>query len=341
MKRMIRAIWLASAVAVAGCATQPTHHVRIDAARGDVAAQPLHAGFERGTLADGTEYAVWYPTLAGPTYQPLGLYQHAVATNAQIAPGRHALIVISHGSGGDLTGHLDTAQRLAEAGFVVAALTHAGDNWRDHSRATDVMARPAALRRLTDHMLSGWQGAAQIDTRRIGAFGFSAGAFTVLTALGGRPDLSRIASHCADHPQLWVCTMLRQHPAAGSAPPASAPESPSADPRIRAAVIAAPALGFTFDAAGLSSVRAPIQIWQGEADDITPAPLYAQQVRRSLPRAPDYRLVPSAGHFDFLAPCAAPQRAPQICTSAPGFDRAAFHSQFNAEIVRFFARELR
>jgi predicted dienelactone hydrolase len=32
---------------------------------------------------------------------------------------------------------------------------------------------------------------------------------------------------------------------------------------------------------------------------------------------------------------------PDICTSLPGFDRAAFHEQFNAEVVRFFRTTLR
>jgi len=32
--------------------------------------------------------------------------------------------------------------------------------------------------------------------------------------------------------------------------------------------------------------------------------------------------------------------APAICTSAMGFDRAAFHVGFNAEVVEFFSKTL-
>jgi predicted dienelactone hydrolase len=32
---------------------------------------------------------------------------------------------------------------------------------------------------------------------------------------------------------------------------------------------------------------------------------------------------------------------PPICTSLPGFDRAAFHEQFNADVVRAFQSMLR
>jgi predicted dienelactone hydrolase len=52
--------------------------------------------------------------------------------------------------------------------------------------------------------------------------------------------------------------------------------------------------------------------------------------------------VAHAGHFDFLAPCppALAHIAPPICSSAPGFDRAAFHQEFNRDVVAFFARTL-
>lgn len=75
-------------------------------------------------------------------------------------------------------------QALAQAGFVVATLTHTGDNWRDQSRATDVVDRTRQLSVLIDHMLGQWEGRAGIDASKVGAFGFSAGGFTVLAAAG-------------------------------------------------------------------------------------------------------------------------------------------------------------
>ena len=40
------------------------------------------------------------------------------------------VIVISHGSGGSFLGHHDTAETLADAGFVVAAISHPGITFR-------------------------------------------------------------------------------------------------------------------------------------------------------------------------------------------------------------------
>jgi len=115
-----------------------------------------------------------------------------------------------------------------------------------------------------------------------------------------------------------------------------------ADARIKAAVVAAPALGFTFSPDGLKDVKVPVQLWRAENDVIVPHPRYAEAVRLALPEAPDYHVVPNAGHFDFLAPCsdALASIAPAICTSAAGFDRPAFHAGFNSEVVKFFEKTL-
>lgn len=298
-------------------------------------AQSRQAGFERQVTADGTEVGVWYPASGTPVHQRIGLYMQDVVPDARVPDGRYPLIVISHGSGGDFAGHVDTAVSLARAGFIVAALTHPGDNWRDNSRATRIEDRPAALSATISYMLQAWSGHNAIDPNRIGAFGFSSGGFTVLAAAGGKPDMTRFADHCAQHPAFYVCTLLKFQPQTltGAWPPMT-------DPRIKAIVVAAPAIGFTFDRTGLAAVRIPVQLWRADDDQILPAPFYADAVRDALPNKPEFHAVPGAGHFDFLAPCADPASIPQLCQSAPGFDRTAFHERFDREVVRFFSNKL-
>lgn len=303
--------------------------------RSAICAAQQEAGFQRLTIADGIEVGIWYPTSGPPVRQRLGLYAHDVVANGSLPAGAHPLVVMSHGAGGDFTGHADTAVALARSGFIVAALTHPGDNWRDRSRATQVDARPPAVSALISYMLTEWPGHAAIDANRIGAFGFSSGGFTVLAAAGGRPDLTRVAGHCAEHPQFFDCALL------ASQRPMEARTWPEMrDPRIKALVVAAPALGFTFDRAGLADLRIPVQLWRADEDRILPAPLYADTVRAALPEPPEFHAVANAGHFDFLAPCADSSIAPQLCQSASGFDRAAFHAHFNAEVVRFLKARL-
>jgi predicted dienelactone hydrolase len=220
---------------------------------------------------------------------------------------------------------------------VVAALTHTGDTRGDRSRTLRITERPGQLIPLIDYVTTAWSGQDVVDAGRIGAFGFSSGGFTVLGAIGGEPDLGKVAPYCAEHPKVFTCA-LQQGPGVGAMPTTPAPVAH--DRRIRAAVVAAPALGFTFAPKGLRMVSIPVQLWRGEQDTILPHPDYAEVVHTLLPRA-EYHVVPGAEHWDFMAPCseALAKVAPVICPRT--IDREAFHRTFNAEVVRFFERTLR
>jgi predicted dienelactone hydrolase len=303
----------------------------------------LSAGFERVAVPDPNgpplEAGIWYPS-AGPTsFQPLGLFRQAVATGGAVAGRGLPLIIMSHGTGGSFENHYDTALALAEAGFVVAAVTHTGDNYRDQSAFNRVENRPRHIKALIDYMLASWPHRDLLDPTRIGMFGFSAGGFTALVTVGGAPDLTRGAAYCAAHPDEWACRRVRE---AGAAPLSAQPTAFVHDPRIAAAVIAAPAIGFSFTPEGLAAVTAPIQLWRGDSDEILPHPRHAQNVYDALLTKPEYHVVPNAGHFAFLAPCtqALAAVAPDACQDPAGFDRTAFHREFNPAVVAFFKAKL-
>jgi predicted dienelactone hydrolase len=299
------------------------------------------AGFEQVTVPDPggvpLEAGIWYPSDAPALPQRLGLFEQTVAAGGAIVGHGLPLIVMSHGSGGSFEGHYDTALALAEAGFVVAAVTHTGDNYRDQSAFSRVENRGRHISALLDYMLASWPHHDLLDPARIGMFGFSAGGFTTLVMIGGKPDMTRVLPHCSEHPDEWACRKL------GGTHTPRAVDAFAKDPRIAAAVIAAPAIGYTFKPKGLADVRAPIQLWRGDSDEILPHPYHAQNVYDALPTKPDYRVVPNAGHFAFLAPCtpALARVAPEICRDPEGFDRAAFHRAFNAAVVDFFEEKLR
>ena len=247
------------------------------------------------------------------------------------------LIVISHGTGAGLLSHIDTAQALAEAGFVVVALMHPGDNFQDDStvgRPEWFAHRSRHVARAIDFMLTQWEGHARLVPDRVGMFGFSAGATTALISIGGVPDLGGIAAYCARAPE-FVCRLM----APPGANPGSGPPSLVHDRRIAAAVIAAPGLGFAFAPAGLAAVRVPVQLWTGDADRTVPSETNANVVRRLLTGPVDFHRVAGAVHLSFLAPCG-PESPPQICQDGEGFDRAAFHRELNRSMIAFFRRHL-
>jgi predicted dienelactone hydrolase/intracellular septation protein A len=302
-------------------------------------------GFQQAAAPDPEgqplELDIWYPSDAPATPRPLGLFQQTVAADAPISGSQLPLIVISHGTGGGAETHYDTALALAEAGFIAVAVTHTGDNWRDHAvsfTARNFIERPHHLKLTIDYMLTAWPGRDHLAAARIGAFGHSAGGFTVLVAIGGNPELARLAEFCREHPDDWGC----QHALARG--PSGDPQAPVwvHDERIKAAVVAAPAAGYAFTVTGLAAVAAPVQLWEAEDDRIAPNRWSADNVKANLPSPLELHLVPSADHFAFIAPCSSvlAERVPDICQDPPGFDRTAFHRDFNAAVVGFFQEQL-
>jgi predicted dienelactone hydrolase len=304
-------------------------------------------GFVEVSLPNGAEaplvVGIWYPTEAPASPQPLATYVQTVAPKGAVAGRRLPLIVISHGTGGWYDEHYDTALALARAGFVVAAVSHTDDTYLDQHKAPQVWRRPAHIHLLIDYMLTAWSDHARIDPERVGMFGFSAGGFTTLVVAGGVPDLSLVPAHCAAHPDFFECQLVKKYGGFSDATNHLPASTWVHDARVKAAVVAAPALGYAFGPDGLKGVRIPIQLWRAADDHLLPNPYYAEAVREDLPQRPEFHLVADADHFDFLAPCSERlrQQAPEICVSRPGFDRVAFHERFDAEVVQFFEQKLK
>jgi predicted dienelactone hydrolase len=291
------------------------------------------------------EIGVWYPTRASTTTAAIGPFQQRVAINGAIEGSRLPLVVVSHGTGGSMASHYDTALELARAGFVVVAPTHPGDNTGDQSATgnrRDLLDRPLHLRAAIDYMLTQWQDRTHLDKRRVGVLGVSLGGFTGLVLAGGSPNLTRLRQRCAHPTDLPECQFVISHHGDqldSATVPASAWTS---DERIRALALAVPALGFLFEDSGLRNVRIPVQIWRAGNDQATPNGSSSDVIYRLLPRPAEVHTVEGAGHFIFIAPCsqALATAAPSICEDPPGIDRIAVHSEWNDSLVRFFTRAL-
>ena len=338
MKRLVRILGgLAAAIVLAVAAlavvlvisaVRPAHPVGVAEV---LAPDPGHAPI-RVTL--------YYPASAKPRLVWMGTGFVQLAADAPLARTGVPLVILSHGTGAGPASHVDTALALAQAGYMVAAPMHNGDNYQDDSEvgtADWIVDRARQVARVSDFMLTRWTGHARLDTARVGIFGFSAGATTALVAIGGAPDFARVAPQCAAHPE-FVCTLLK---------PGAPVRVPSASewthtPAIKAAVIVAPGFGFTFEGGGLSAVTDPVQLWDGTADTTVPLATNTGAVRRLLPTPPEFHLVPGAAHLSFLTPCGATAvlLPPMLCADPPGFDRRAFHARFNADVVAFFDRTL-
>jgi predicted dienelactone hydrolase len=286
--------------------------------------------------------AIWYPCAGEPKHVQLGNIAPPAdigltgVKDCPVTGAKLPLVIVSHGRGGWFGGHNDTAEALADAGFVVAAINHPGDNGNDSSQrdSLSVLAsRPVDMIRLLNFMLSDWKDRAAIDHAKVGFFGFSAGAYTGLVLAGGNPDFRRIAPYCTEQNKSRGCEQFRS---------GDIPSNLPHEPRIRTAVLADTALNFAFTPEGLAEIQIPLLIWRSELGGAGVDPKGSALTANRLPGKPEIYTVP-AGHFAFLPPCP-PQLAaavPRICTDVPaGFDRAAFHREFNASVVGFFREHL-
>jgi predicted dienelactone hydrolase len=200
--------------------------------------------------------AIWTPCTQPATAVELGNLTGPGVKDCPINGDKLPLVVFSHGHGGSFVGHHDTAETLADAGFVVAAINHPGDTGSDMSRAedlTEIIERPIDIKRLIDFMLNSSPASGKIDPARIGIFAFSRGGYTGLAVIGADADWGGVTRRCEGE-TVHICDQVRNK---------EYPAHLTHDPRVKAAVIANP-LAIYFTAASFASVKVPVQLWNTE-----------------------------------------------------------------------------
>jgi predicted dienelactone hydrolase len=250
---------------------------------------------------------------------------------------RLPLIVISHGGLEDMFSHHDTAEFLANAGFAVVAFNHTQDSGYSTKDQMDnisgFLVRPIDVKRVINFALSSSQSFADIDSKRIGFFGHSRGGYTGLVLAGAVPNFKAPPFPC---PEAWhMCRQMRDN---------DMPEQRDSgfDPRIKAFVIADP-VSFFPDKSSLQRVAAPIQLWSSERGGLGVRPEDVMSLKKNLPDNPEFYRPANSAHLDFLFPCSddeAKAMSFQCIDDPPGFDRADFHREFNAQMLDFFRKHL-
>lgn len=288
-------------------------------------------GFEQLSVPDppgkALSVAVWFPSVGKPVSVSIGPFQQMVVPDGPIAGTGLPLVLISHGTAGSEASHYDTALALADGGFVVAALTHTGDNYMDQSyvgNRKDLVDRPRQVSVVLSYMLTTWARHERLDAGRVGMFGFSLGGFTTLVESGGIPDLSRMRELCAARPSAPECLFIKQRNGDQLSAETFTPIW-THDRRVKAAVVAAPAVSYLFGLGSLKAIGIPIQLWRASNDDQVPDAWNTALIRRELPKAAEEHVVTRVGHYAFLPPCseALARQAPQICSDDARFDRVA------------------
>jgi len=298
-------------------------------------------GYKTFTVTDPVggakmDAVAFYPASEATKSTKLGPYTVDAQRNAAMQSGSHPLIVFSHGTRGSSYDDHDIETGLARAGFVVAAVDHAGDNYADSSGLGSdrvLIGRELQMSALIDTVLAEPSLRTGIDATKIGAAGFSAGAYDTLLLGGAQPNFSLKAAYCRAHPDDrefcgWEVRV--------SEPPLHA----KGDPRVRAGLALDP-VGLYFDRASLAPVSIPVDLWGARDDTVLLPPWNSQRVNALLPAKHEYHVAPG-DHYVFVSPCSASlsARLPFLCVDASGIDRAAIHKEIVENAVDFFSTAL-
>ncbi len=295
------------------------------------------------------DFHIWYPATPGGRSVTVGgngvFYGTPAGRNAPHQAGKFPAVLISHGSGGNAGQFGWIASRLAAAGFVVLLPNHPGTTTGNASaeRAVRVWERPADITAVIDEITESPDTYPFIDTSRIATLGFSAGGYTAMAVSGARVDADALQQFCdhGDH-GMSDCAFLAQAGIDLHQIDLSPAAMDHRDARIRAAVIIDPGIVETLTEDSLRTIGIPMLIINLGAEDLVPTGVYARRVAEHIPTA-EYRIIPDATHFSFLAECKAKGAAilaregepDPLCDDAGGRPRSEIHAELQEVIVGY------
>ncbi|MBM7069674.1 alpha/beta fold hydrolase [Actibacterium sp. 188UL27-1] len=294
--------------------------------------------------------SVWYPAGRATYRNVIGdsaIFEGSPAyIGAAIAPGPYPVIVLSHGSGGNMDAISWLSSRLALEGAIVLAVNHPGSTSGDSSprRSVQLTQRAADLSAALDTLLNDPHFGPFIDPGRIASVGFSLGGSTVLKLGGAAFERDSYKTYCETQPETDAgCLFL----AKGGVDLGKLPdtwEQSIRDPRITATIAIDPGWTHAVTAASAGAMDQPTlflnlgapEPWQ--AADVTPN---GSDLMNKMPDV-TYHAISPANHFTFLAVCKPngaafleEQEDDPICTDPQNTDRNAVHDEIIAQISAF------
>jgi predicted dienelactone hydrolase len=273
------------------------------------------------------------------------------------APAKFPLILLSHGFGASSSMMAWLGTALASHGYIAAAVNHPGNNSLEAYTVQGSILwweRAADETVVLDQLLADSTFGPRIDSKRIGAAGFSLGGLTVLELAGGIPELSRYQEFCKSPKADGMCVdpvefpgLLAKATALSQSDPAvraalSEGSKSHRDPRVRAIFAMAPAIGPAFEPDSLAKISIPTQIVAGALDTTVPLETGAKFFATRIPGA-RLTIFQSVGHYTFLATCGELGRRnrPELCLDQAGILRDEIHAQTATMAYNFFDANLK
>ncbi len=276
-------------------------------------------------------------------------YGIPVHENAKLAAGKHPVVLLSHGWGGNYARLGWLGAGLAEKGAIVVAVNHPNSTTGDlnMTSALNHWTRAQDLSLALDHVLSNSTFTGHIDTTRIYAAGFSYGGWTALSLAGLKGNAEGYGPYCkAAGDGSAHCRELKNMGIKISEIDAEKWHRSYKDSRITVAAAIDPGLTWGLSPDDTADLNVPVLlIGLGEDKDrlaATNTSAAGGNFEALFPAARVEHIAP-ATHFTALGPCK-PQGAAileeekddPVCTDPAGTDRKAVTAKIIDLIARHF-----
>ena len=282
------------------------------------------------------------------------LGENAVFTGVEIRPnaepqnGKHPLVLLSHGSGGNAINIAWIAAELADRGMVVVATNHPGTTSGNsiQKETIKLWQRPQDLSAIADKAERDGFGAVKIDTANIAAVGFSLGGNSVLGIAGAKVSKDKYIDYCTRLSFMMDCVWLKSGGVDFTKINQPKFEQSNLDQRIKAVVSIDPALAQAYNSQSLKDISIPMQIINLGANKTVPAAVNAREIAPLFQQA-QFINVDQATHFSFLGNCTKTGEAiiksegeEPICSETGNRLRSDIHNEMKNLIGNFLAKHL-
>lgn len=299
---------------------------------------------------------VWYP-------QGRQTYMNLIGDNkvfkgkpafvgAAMAEGIYPLVLISHGSGGNMDNMSWLAFGLSKRGAIVLGVNHPGSTSGDSSprRSIHLWDRPQDVSAALDYILDDPHFGPHINTDEIYSVGFSMGGYTVLQLAGIQGAKQGYMNYCNEMGDAAAdCLFFNKGGVDFDHLDSQAFDASYVDHRIRKTVAVDPGMTYALQPDTVAGVETPVQLinlGEGEdrwaAIDVSSA---GSGLTDALPNG-TYSVVAPAHHYTFLGSCkpAGPailveEGEDAICNDPEGSNRDVIHDRVNDEIAKFLFGE--